>query len=175
MAKSARPYRRSIWNTDPRYELDYSSLTEADVKTISKLAWVDAAKKNAPPIAAKSLLQISKAAKAIPSPKDVKAKEIEQYLQGGLDHLGAGIPTLICMLAVESNGDYPPIDRKFAAGMKRGKKISANEVGHLVAKDIVKFAKVYVEKVIPAWRESRKGRSPEQADNFWGRGGRDDS
>jgi hypothetical protein len=31
---------------------------------------------------------------------------------------------LICMLAVESAGDYPPTERKFAAGMRARKKIS---------------------------------------------------
>ena len=149
------------------------ALTDVELKSISRLAWVDAAKKNAPPIAATNLLAISKTAREMPSAASAEPRDVIHYLSRGSNYLGAGILVLICMLAVETDGDYPPMDRKFASGLRAQKKISLKDLERLNGKNLTEFAKVYVHKVIPAWCETRKGRSPEEADRFWGCGGTD--
>jgi len=109
----------------------------------------------------------------MPKVENATTANVEHYLHQGLTHLGAGIRVLICMLAVESRGSYPPMDRKFAAGLRACKKVSKAELTVLLGKNVTKFAHIYVTKVIPAWSKTRKSRSPEEADNYWGRGGRD--
>ena len=68
-SKSApsRPYRRSIWRHDPRYDVDHSVLSASEVATICRLSSVDAAKKQVPPVPPKGLLAIAKAARALPA------------------------------------------------------------------------------------------------------------
>jgi hypothetical protein len=173
MEQSSSPYRRSIWKRPTEYDVNLSTLTEAELATIVRLAWVDAAKKNAPPIAAINLLTISKAANEMPSIESVEPRHIEDYLRSGIKILGTGIAVLICMLAVETDGAYPPMDRKFASGLRERGKVSEAELECLKGRNVEKFAEVYASKAIPAWRESRNSRTPEEADKYWGHGGRD--
>lgn len=166
------PYRRGsrgIWNIDPRYRVAHSSLTKSQLEAIFRLSSVDAAKKQIPPVAPGDLLRIAELSHALPRAVTAKSEDIEQYLRQGSAFLGAGIATLICMLAVESAGDYPPIDRKFAAGMRAKSKISDLELKALTGKGHSRFAVAYVKKVIPAWRQSRGTRSAQEADWYWGR------
>lgn len=165
------PYRKSIWDVDENYNIEKLPLDLETLKLISKLISIDAAKKNVPPVSLLDLLKISSAAKTMNTAKNVTIAEVEEFLESLLNIKGAGIPTLICMLAVESNGDYPPMDRKFSHGLYSKLKISSSEKRALSRNSIAAFAKVYVEKVIPAWVESRINMSPQEADNFWGRGG----
>ena len=169
MKKKGSPYRRGIWKIDRRYRIAHSSLSESQLEAIFRLSSVDAAKKQIPPIAPADLLRIAERAGALPRARVATSEDIQDYLLES-KCLGAGIATLICMLAVESRGDYPPIDWKFAAGMRAKNKISDREVRALTGKGISAFADAYVSKVIPAWRQSRKTRSPEEADCYWGRG-----
>jgi len=103
----------------------------------------------------------------------VKPKDIEEYLLETTKISGAGIATSICMLSVERNGEYPPIDTKFSAGMESMGVISSWERRCLEGSNIQKFSKVYTDKVIPSWKESLKTRTPQEADEYWGRGGRE--
>lgn len=174
MPNRSGPYKNSIWERDSRYVLDRASLSAKELETIARLSEVDVAKKQVPPVPALSLLAISSAAKKVIATRHVKIEDVQEYLDRTLIHHGAGIATVICMLAVESNGRFPPMDRKFAAGLRAREVISAAEEKHLTAKKSMHFCRTYVEKVIPAWRESRRTRTPMQADNYWGRGGVDE-
>lgn len=174
MPENKSPYKRSIWDQDERYKVDSISFSENDKATVARLMSVDAAKKNTPPIPISGLLSISTLAKAMPKSEVATMQHIEGYISGAEKIHGAGIPTAICMLSVETVGDYPPIDKKFSAGLKQAGVITEEDKKSLVGSNKSKFAKVYVEKVIPEWKKSLKGRTVQQADNYWGRGGKDD-
>ena len=167
--KNASPYRRGIWKIDRRYRIAHASLSARQLECIVRLSSVDAAKKQIPAIAPGDLLKIAELAEALPRARLAKSEAIEAYLREGSTCRGAGIATLICMLAVESAGDYPPIDRKFAAGMRARSKISEGDFNALTGRSHSAFAVAYVSKVIPAWQQSRKTRSAEEADCYWGR------
>ena len=164
-------FRRSIWNPPKEYDLRSQDFTRAAVKVISRLGWVDAAKKQAPPLAAKALIAIGRAIDRLPRAREVKSEQIESYLQEGIKHLGAGIPVLVCMLAVKTSGDYPPIDRKVTTGLLALDLVTATELKSLNGKSISKFSRVYVATVIPAWIKIRKLRSPQDADEYWASSG----
>jgi hypothetical protein len=169
MKKKVSPYRRGIWRIDRRYRIAHSSLRKSQLEAIFRLTSVDAAKKQIPPIAPRDLLKIAELVWALPRAAVVTSEDIEAYLRQGRVYRGAGIATLICMLAVESAGDYPPTDRKFAAGMRARNKISDREFDALTGKGYPAFADAYVRRVIPAWQQSRRTRSAEEADCYWGR------
>ena len=114
--KKKSPYKNSIWNLDDRYAIDEILIGEAERQVIGRLMSVDSAKKNTPPVPIKSLLEISAQAKKLPVASKATSKKLAAYLESTLLLRGAGITTLICMLAIEKNGSYPPMDRKFAQG-----------------------------------------------------------
>ena len=172
--KKKSPYRNSIWNLDDRYAIDDILIGEAERQVISRLMSVDSAKKNTPPVPIKSLLEISAETKKLPVASKATSKKLAAYLESTLSLRGAGITTLICMLAIEKKGNYPPMDRKFAQGLRKKKVISKSEESILTGSNPKAFAEVYVAKVIPKWIETRKGRTSQEADNYWGRGGKDD-
>lgn len=167
------PYKKSIWDFDPRYGIESVQIGDEERKTISRLMSVDAAKKNVPPVPINGLLEISKLAKKMPEAAKATEEDIENFIGSAKQFNGAGVPTIICMLSIETNGDYPPMDRRFSSGMERKRIVSKAYRKALKGGSTKKFAKVYVEKVIPAWKESLNGRTPQEADNYWGRGGSD--
>lgn len=171
--KSKSPYRKSIWNLDKRYAINDISIGPVEQKVIARLMSVDSAKKNTPPVPIGSLLEISAKAKKLPRADKATSKAVEAYLESTLMLRGAGITTLICMLAIEKKGSYPPMDRKFAQGLRKKKVISRKEESILTGSRPKAFAEVYVAKVIPKWIETRIGRTPQEADKYWGRGGKD--
>lgn len=173
MSKISSPYKNNIWSRDERYDFDRSSLSAKDYETIRRLSAVDVAKKQIPPVPTLGLLAIGKAIKRLLLVNPATLVDVQEYLEATIHIHGAGIPTLICMLAVESKGLYPPMDSKFASGMFAKGVISASERTILCGKNPSRFSMIYVSKVIPAWRKSLKSRSPEQADNYWGRLGGD--
>lgn len=118
-----------------------------------------------------ALLKIANAAKAMPPSGRVSVTQLKAFLDRLLAIHGAGIPTLICMLAVAKRGKYPPIDRKVANGLLRLRYISERDAKSLVSTSTQRFADVYVSKVIPAWIGERKLRSAEEVDQSWGRAG----
>jgi hypothetical protein len=168
MKSPKQPYKRSIWNHDTRYDFPMSGLSPQDLATVSRLMSVDAAKKRVPPIPPAQLLQISTLAKGLSKASTATQTEFESFLAKRHQFFGAGIAVLICMLSVESGGDYPPMDRKFAAGLRARGKITDEQLSALVGSDDREFAKVYISCVIPAWHESRSSRSPKEADDYWG-------
>lgn len=154
--------------------MEHETFAPQDFETIARLSSVDAAKKQIPPIPPKQLLAISIAARAMPHAAKVQASDMTKFLEGGLKHHGAGIPTLVCMLAVESGGEFPPMDRKFAAGLAAKGKVTQAERKLLTGKNPSRFAKIYIEKVLPVWRNTRLKFSAEDADNYWGNAGSND-
>lgn len=173
MSTKPRIYRRSIWCHDANYDFSPESWSRDDLAAIARLASVEAAKKRIQPIPIRSLLAISKSAKQMPAASDATEEQLAAFLTEGKRHQGAGVVTLICMLSVETNGDYAPIDRKFVAGLIAKDKISKCERKSLLSSDICAFARAYLKRVIPAWHESRANRLPFEADKFWGGGGRE--
>ena len=172
MKSASQPYRRGIWRHDERYDIQHENLGAKEFATIARLSSVDAAKKRIPPVPPHQLLKISKLAIAMPTVAKVKVGDVVNFLKSGLAYHGAGIPTLICMLAVETKGAYPPIDRKFAAGLVAKRKVTPTEEKALIGPHPTRFANVYINKVLPAWRQSRKKLSAEAADNYWGSAGK---
>jgi hypothetical protein len=172
-SKLSSPYKNNIWKRDPRYDIDCASLSKKEFDIICRLGAVDIAKKQVPPVPSMELLKIYKAIKLLPPAKTATSTDIQNYLDNTINAYGAGIPTLICMLAVESNGDYPPMDSKFAAGFLAKGIITEAEERKLNSKLIANFCPIYVKRIVPAWLKSRKTRTAEQADNYWGRGGKD--
>ncbi len=167
----SRPYRRSIWRHDKRYDVDYAALSASEVATICRLSSVDAAKKQVPPIPPNGLLAIAKAARALPAVGRVSANQIQKFLEDTVSVHGAGIPTVVCMLAVESEGSYPPMDRRVVAGLRKLGYIGKADADKLESAELAEFAVVYVRKVIPAWIKERKSQSAEAVDYGWGSAG----
>jgi len=94
-SKSApsRPYRRSIWRHDSRYDVDHAVLSASEVATICRLISVDAAKKQVPLVPPNGLLAIAKAARVLPSVGRVSANQVSKFLEDTVSIHGAGIPT----------------------------------------------------------------------------------
>lgn len=169
------PYRTSIWDwkTDTNYSVTEETFNQESCEIISRLAFVDAAKKNVPPIAINDLLRISNKAKELPESIKATAVDIQNYLDNTKNIKGAGTPTLICMLAIETGGDYAPIDRKFVSGLVSKNIITKSDRRNLMKGSAAAFSNIYIDKVLPAWRESKKHRTPKEADCYWGNGGKD--
>ena len=159
-------YRKSIWRHNKRYDIDHRQLQPQDFEVIGRLLWVNAAKMQATPIPPHNLLGISKAAKSMPPIKKATTANVANYIKN-CRCPGGGIKTLMCMLAVETEGKYPPMDRKFAAGLLARKKVTPKEFMSLESNNPDEFAEIYVRKVIPAWIAARRTRSPKAADNYF--------
>ena len=63
--------------------------------------------------------------------------------------------------------------RNFAQGSWKKKVISAAEESKLTVNGLKEFAEVCVAGIIPAWIDTRNGRSPHDAGKYSGRGGKD--
>jgi hypothetical protein len=124
-----------------------------------------------PPIPPNGLLVIARKAKALPAAGRVSANHILKFLEATVSIHGAGIATVICMLAVLRNSSYPPYDQKVAAGLRKLGYISKPEADKLESGEPAEFAEVYVRKMIPAWIMERKVLSAEAVDYRWGSAG----
>lgn len=128
-------------------------------------------KKQVPSIPPKGLLAIAQAARSLPPVDRVSAMQVIQFLEGTLSIDGAGIPSVVCMLAVVSDGAYPPMDRRVVAGLRTLGHIGQLDVDKLESGEPEEFGEVYVNKVIPAWVKARKSKSAEDVDHAWGAAG----
>jgi hypothetical protein len=173
--KEQSPYKDSIWDMDTRYEIGEVDFDEETKKLIGRLMSVDSAKKNTPPIPIRGLLKIHEEWNKISDEEVIDRTKVENFLTATKEIRGAGFLSLVCILAVLSEGEYPPCDRKFSAGLLKKQKITEDEE-HILLKtsSVAKFAEVYVDKVLPAWQESRENfLTPKEADEFWGSGGKE--
>jgi hypothetical protein len=160
------PQRRSIWSHAARYARIFKSLNPEQRASVNRLAGINAAKLNVAPVDPNFLLAISKAIRRMPRCDRVTPGHLVDYFQSCNGH-GAGIKTLVCMLAVESKGAYAPMDNKFASGLRRRAVIDAKKEKILNGSNIVEFASVYVSIVMPIWRKTRKKMSGSKADRYW--------
>jgi hypothetical protein len=71
------------------------------------------------------------------------------------------------VLAVEKRGLYAPVDVKVAGGLRVLRVVTDDEAAALVKASVRRFAHVYVHKVLPAWHQELKRRTPEAADAYW--------
>jgi hypothetical protein len=161
------PAKNSIWRPREIYSIDRRSFSDLDFQAISRLLSVNAAKMNATPIPPRQLLEIALAVKNLPKPNTLNVNQLIKFLTLGLKHDGAGIPTLMCMLAVERKGMFPPMDRFFAAGLLVKRKVTECQFKQLNSKSPSVFSPVYVNNVIPAWTEAKKTRSNQAADDWF--------
>jgi hypothetical protein len=167
-SKTLMPYRRSIWEGDDRYGTP-SKRGAIDWKLISTLQSIEAAKKRTPPIPLAELPKLANALKAPPQLDGLNAATFAAYLKSLLVY-GCGIKTAVGMLAVISKGEFPPMDEKLAAGIRNRDWIDAAEAKALNGASVQRFAKVYVERVMPRWRKARaRGRKPSAIDRRWAR------
>jgi len=168
-------YRRSIWEHQSVYDFDPAEITAKNLETIARLVSVDAAKKRTQPAPAMGLLKISRAAESMPEVGVAKVDDLVSYLKIAANVHGVGIPTAICMLAVatvgRSGGNFPPMDRKIAAGLHRGGVVGPSEKQDLVCTTknetaFRSFATVYIEKVVPFWNAVRAVKCSREADEI---------
>jgi len=75
------------------------------------------------------------------------------------------------LLAVESEGAYPPIDRRVLAGLRTLGHIGRLDAGTLESGEPAEIAEVYVKKINPAWIKARKSQSAEVVDHACGAAG----
>jgi hypothetical protein len=93
--------------------------------------------------------------------------DIAKMVDAPILHVNGDDPE-VCMLAVESDGSYPPMDRRVVAGLRKLGRISKADADKLESGDPAAFAQVYVRKVVPAWIKERKSQSAEAVDHGWG-------
>jgi hypothetical protein len=143
--------------------------TAADLKLIATLQGIEAAKKRTPPIPIAQLSELSKQLRFRPSLKGLDASTFAAYLKE-LRVYGCGIKTAVCMLAVISNGAFPPMDDKLAAGLRKHGWIEPHEAKALNGASVNKFSTAYIERVFPRWRAARsRGDKPSKIDARWAR------
>jgi hypothetical protein len=163
-------FKNSIWKRDSRYAFDYGSASAADLAILRELGDVDRAKKQVAQVGPADLLKIAGLIDSLPRSAKVSQAQFARFLAQMTSLRGVGLPTAVCMLAVRTGGDYAPMDRKVAAGMRAGVPgFRESDVDALCTDDSSNFASIYLRKVMPAWRKSLDGRTPEEADVLWAR------
>lgn len=175
MTKRKGVFRRSIWQDDQRYARAEGASLPENAEVIARLRWVEAAKKQVPPIPDQGFVEIANLANKVPAAEYATSEAIARYLKDATAIFGAGPAVCICMLAVLREGEFPPIDRKIIGGLRTMKQITKEQECCLESADTDSFARTYVEAVVPAWNRARDGhrRTPEQADEYIARGGSD--
>lgn len=162
-------FRRSIWEQNQHYKTKHSKINFDLIPIIDTIQSVEAAKKRTPPIPLNELVKIAEISKNLPPPSKITVKQFKELLNT-FDCYGAGIKTIIAIIARVSKGKYPPIDKKILAGLRRGDVITEEEETALNGNTRRKIASIYVEKVLPKWRrELAKGKLPKDIDEEWAR------
>ncbi|MBB5503237.1 hypothetical protein [Paraburkholderia sp. MM5384-R2] len=165
------PFRRSIWKRTDNYL--FSTCSAEDLEGVSRVYDVISAKLRIPFPSAAVCKELLAQIAALPdnpaslAPEEL-GKALEKYLRATKKMRGVGIPVAICMLAVEKQGAYAPMDDKDAAGLLRLEEISEEQAQSLTGYGVKAFVHAYVYSVLPAWQEQLKERTPDQADAFWG-------
>ena len=167
MARKKSAYRRSIWNFDERYTIDKPLLDAELLKRISLVQSVEAAKKQTPPIPITDILKLIEIADNLPEPSKITTDTFKDQLSK-VECWGAGIKTVICVLAVLTNGSYPPLDKKIAKAARLKQLINTDEEKAINGISHKTIAKIYVEKILPKWTEELESQSAQQVDEEWG-------
>jgi len=164
------PYRRTIWKLNEEYAPPPEKADDVDLQRVGLIQSIEAAKKRTPPIPIARLPELAEKPKAPPNVGELDPKAFAAYLSD-LCVYGVGIKTAVCLLAVTSGGQFPPMDEKLAAGLLKLGFIDGEDGNALNSPNIETFTSVYVRKVVPRWRKARsKGEPPEDIDRRWARG-----
>lgn len=167
---SASVFRQSIW--EERHDYRFHDCSTQQLDNLARVYNLMAAKLNIPFPTLDACQQLIAATEAVPdtpaSIDDVTISEhLETYLDAATGIPGIGIPTAICMLAVEKGGAYAPMDKKVASGLFAGGIVTDAEVKALTGNKPEKFVRVYVEKVMARWQAERLCKSPREVDEGW--------
>jgi hypothetical protein len=165
------PFRNSIWTRTDKYH--FGSCTDQEFDAIAKIYELWAAKLNIAfpsldvcrKLAAEAATFIEQSSTADQGQMIVHLK---QYLDRAVLLPGVGIITAICLLAIWSDGRFAPIDWKVASGMRKLGILSAKDEKTLSGKSHALIAHIYVIKVLSAWTEETKWRTPKEVDDYWG-------
>lgn len=171
MTIDAQPYRRSIWDIDGRYAVELDGVSSDLLKKIALGQSIESAKKRTPPIPIADLVRIIQSIEELPSPNVVTVQQFQAFLEAAKTIWGAGVKTIICMLAVFTEGTYPPLDSKIALAAKVLGYLDAPELKAINGASTQRIADIYVNRLLPAWSGELQASklSPRDLDNEWGR------
>lgn len=166
-----QPFRRSIWDEEENsaYKTEYQKIDPNLIPIIDRIQKVEAAKKQVPPIPLANLIKIARLSENLPPSTEITVDRFEELLNK-LRCYGAGIKTIIAIIAKLSEGEYPPIDGNTLAGLHKKKIITYEELKSCNGRSRSKVAHIYVNKILPEWKKERdKGRLPKEIDEEWAR------
>ena len=163
------PFRRSIWATNTHYSADTEIVSPDRAADLVLLRQVEAAKKRTPPTPASALVCVASAFRDLLSKDEPDHPEhFKTALCLARTQYGLGIRTAIAMLAVLSNGDFPPIDEQTSRGLEAMGIITAGQRTALLGNSIERFCEVYLGPVLRQWRIARQElRKPKDIDESW--------
>jgi len=161
------PFRRTIWKYDERYRIDCLNLPSDQIEAIARIQSIDAAKKRTPPIPVADAIKMFNLLEQVPKDCILNPKEFHQ-LVSKMDSWGAGIKTTVCIIAVMTDGRYPPLDKKIVHGARIRGIITAEEEKVLNGANLRSISEVYINKLVPLWtRDVERIRDPERVDKEW--------
>ena len=126
----ASSYKRSIWEKREQYLIDRDTMSAEDLEIISIIQTIESAKKRTPSIPIEAMLKLHENCMALEDNLTISSAEFKSFLSQN-DILGAGIKTIICILAVLTNGKFPPLDIKIASAAKQKGYITEQEEKNL--------------------------------------------
>lgn len=162
-------FRRSIWVKNQAYKTEFHKIDSKLFQIIDIIQSVEAAKKQIPPIPLNNLIKMAELSKDLPNPSGITEEQFRKLLED-FHCYGSRPKTAIAIIAKLSGGEYPPIDEKTSKGLRDMKIITESDEKSLNGQSSRRITKIYVEKVLPAWRKERQsGKSPKQIDEEWAR------
>ena len=163
-----RAFRRSIWQQDERYKFRSETFFPDLLCKVCRVQSIEAAKKRTPPIPIPSIVRIIEVVEGLPDAADVTAEQFEEALKE-MNCYGAGLKTLICIVAVMKHGQYPPLDERIAKAARLKNAVTVAEEHELNGRNRTRMAQIYVSKLLPKWLEELEHESSAEAlDNSWG-------
>ena len=165
----APSYKRSIWKKRDQYSIDRDTMSAEDLEIISIIQTIESAKKRTPSMPIEAMLKLYNNCKELEDNPAISSSDFQSFLSQN-DIVGAGVKTIICILAVLTNGQFPPLDIKIASAAKQKGYISEQEEKDLNGSSLNKISDIYINKITPRWRdELSKAPSAEALDQEWGR------
>jgi hypothetical protein len=164
-------YKKSIWKPGNHYDSNKETIKPENQKIISLLRIIERAKKQISPISDADLLKIYQGIRiVIDGDIENEKANLSDLIEKIIEIEGCGVKTGLCMLAVISKGEFPPIDDKVTGHLRKNEYLMQEEYERLNSQYIrvERFAQLYL-KVRDVWRKQLKenGLSPEELDNKW--------
>lgn len=175
-----KPYKRSIWPEclceskcscrilSENYAYSSNVLDEASLQAIAQVQRIEAAKKRTPPISMKNALLMHNFITDWLTSSEFTVSGFTKLLED-ITVYGAGIRTAVCIFAVLSEGQYPPLDEKVIAAAE-SKGMCAEACKNLKSTRENAVAEAYVNCLFPLWESELKSQkcSPAELDKQWG-------